>query len=48
MKKEEKHFKIVFFPYRDCDSPLHIKILYKLQNFAIIFFAFRLCQEQHF
>jgi len=39
MKKEEKHFKIVFFSYRDRDSPLHIKILYKLLNFAIIFFA---------
>jgi hypothetical protein len=46
MQKEEKNFKIVFFSYRDCDSPLHIKILYKLQNFAIIFFAFRLCQER--
>jgi hypothetical protein len=46
MQKEEKNFKIVFFSYRDCDSPLPIKILYKLQNFAIIFFAFRLCQER--
>jgi hypothetical protein len=53
MKKEDKHIMIVFFSYKDCDSPLHFKILYKLQNFAIKFFAFRLYQErsgcsQHF